>query len=87
MEMTVHMHTLDSVTRTWIQDEARRTGSSLETVIARLIQHGIVAERQAARTHTYHDLDALAGTWSVEEARAFHTAMSAFSQIEPALWQ
>lgn len=87
MDMTFHMHILDTVTRAWIQDEAQRTGSSLESVVARLIQRGIVAERQAAHPQRYHDLDVLAGTWTSEEAEAFRRVTTDFAQIESALWQ
>ncbi|MEI6778816.1 MAG: hypothetical protein WCK70_18105 [Chloroflexales bacterium] len=86
MEIMLHMTALDMATRTWIQHEAQRTGASVETVIERLIQRGVMAERQAARTQRFHDLDGLAGTWSSEEAEAFRAATADFAQIDPALW-
>jgi predicted transcriptional regulator len=87
MEINVKIHTLDILSRTWIQDEAQRTGASVETVIERLIQRGIAVERQSARGQRYHDLDSLAGTWSAEDANAFRVATMDFVQIEAALWQ
>ena len=87
MDIMVHISTLDTATRTWIQHEAQRTGTSLEAVIARLIQRGVLAERQAARAQRFHDLDRLAGTWSDAEAAAFRVATADFAQIDPALWQ
>lgn len=87
MEMTVHINTLDRVTQVWIQDETRRTGASVEQVIARLIQRGVAIERQAARVQRYHDVDHLAGTWSAEEADTFRSTLADFAQIEPGLWR
>lgn len=87
MEITLNMNALDGVTRDWIQDEARRTGASVEEVIERLIKRGITAERQAARAQRYHDLDSLAGTWSAEDADAFRLATADFAKIDETLWQ
>lgn len=87
MDITLDLATFDVATRTWIQDEARRTGTSLEVVIARLIKRGVDVERQAARAQRFHDLDSLAGTWSAEEADAFRAATADFDQIDPALWR
>jgi len=87
MDITLRMTTLDVATRAWIQDEARRTGASVEAVVERLIQRGVAAERQAARAQRHHDLDELAGTWSAEEVDAFRTVMPDFAQIDSALWQ
>jgi signal recognition particle GTPase len=42
--------------------------------------------RDKAR-QTYDDLDALAGTWSAQQARQFEQAMSPFSEVDPALWK
>lgn len=87
MDIMLHMTALDTATRTWIQNEARRTGTSVETVIERLILRGVVAERQSSRAQRFHDLDDLAGTWSVEDAEEFRVATADFSQIDPALWR
>ncbi len=86
MDVVVHMTAMDMATRTWIQHEAQRTGVSVERVIERLIQRGVMAEQQAMRAQRFHDLDPLAGTWSGEEAEAFRTATADFAQIDPALW-
>ena len=87
MEITLNMNALDGATRDWIQDEARRTGASVEEVIERLIKRGITAERQAALAQRYHDLDNLAGTWSAEVADVFRLVTADFAQIDETLWQ
>lgn len=35
----------------------------------------------------YHDLDALAGTWSEADAAAFQAATTPFEQIDDTLWR
>jgi hypothetical protein len=39
----------------------------------------------AAAAHD--DLDALAGTWSQNEADAFHAAIAPLEQVDPELWE
>ena len=87
MEITVNMGALDGVTRDWIQNEARRTGASVEEVVMRLIKRGIAAERQAAEAQRYHELDILASTWGIEEADAFRVAAADFARIDETVWQ
>ena len=87
MEITLNMDALDGVTRNWIQDEARRTGASVEEDIERLIKRGITAERRSAQAQRYHDLDKLAGTWGSEDADAFRLATADFARIDESLWQ
>ena len=35
----------------------------------------------------HHELDALAGTWSEDEARTFEAHLEAFEQIDEDLWR
>jgi hypothetical protein len=51
-----------------------------------LLQRGLEWERRRAALPTYHDLDALAGTWSEDEAAAFLQAVADFEQVDPSLW-
>lgn len=87
MDVTVDLDQLNAATRQWIEDEARCRGISLEAVIERLIERGFTVEVQADQRQCYHDLDALAGTWSAEEAAEFKPATRDFEQIDTALWQ
>jgi hypothetical protein len=50
----------------------------------RLAALGIRAEKSDAE---YHDLDAMAGTWSEADAVAFQTATAPFEQIDDVLWR
>ena len=78
---------LDHTVTEWIEQEAQRTGMPIEAVARRLIYRGLEVERQQARQQRYHDLDALAGTWSAEEADEFRNAIADLNQIDPTLWQ
>lgn len=78
---------LDRTATEWIEQEAQRTGMPIETVARRLIYRGLEVERQQARRQRYHDLDALAGTWSTEEVDEFRHAIADLSHVDPTLWQ
>jgi hypothetical protein len=55
-----------------LKNEAQRQGISLNG-------------DNAAGTHD--DLDALAGTWSQNEADAFNAAIAPLEQVDPELWE
>jgi hypothetical protein len=78
---------LDPATTDWINQEAQRSGTSAEVVARRLFYRGLEIEQKQADQQLQHDLDALAGTWSAEEAAEFLQATAGFDQIDPALWQ
>ncbi len=78
---------LDHTATEWIEQEAQRTGMPIEAVARQLIYRGLEVERRQARQQRYHDLDALAGTWSAEEADEFGHAIADLNQIDPTLWQ
>lgn len=87
MEQTLTISQLDSTTTEWLKQEAVRTGTSVEAVVRQLIYRGVEAERQKMQQQRYHDLDALFGTWSDEEADEFLQAVEDFNKIDTALWQ
>ena len=78
---------LDPATTAWIDQEAQRSGTSAEVVVRRLIYRGLEIEKKRADQILQRDLDALAGTWSADEAAEFLQATADFDQIDPALWQ
>ena len=67
---------LDEAVAAWIEQEAQRTGMSVEAVARQLIYRGLEVERQKGDQGRYHDLDRLAGTWSPEEVDEFFHAIS-----------
>ncbi len=87
MEYTLTISHLDTATTTWIEQEALRTGTSIETIIRKLIYRGLERERHAQLQQCAHDLDALAGTWSDEEAIEFLNVLDDFQQVDRTLWR
>lgn len=86
MEQPLTIAQLDAASIAWIEREAGQTGQPVEIIIRRLIMRGIAVEQQMAQPQRFHDLDALAGTWSDAEAAEFQRATDDFSRIDPSLW-
>ena len=87
MEHPVVITQLDPKATEWIMREAERTGRSIEAIAAQLIYRGLEAENAQLDDTLYHDLDALAGTWSDEEADEFRQAIADLEKVDPSLWQ
>lgn len=77
---------IDEETKRRLKEEAARQGVSLNTLILRYIRHG-VGLTETDRRVLHHDLDALAGTWSEEEAEAFRQAVQVFEAPDVELWR
>lgn len=69
-----------------LKSQAEQEGSSLNTLVLRLLQ-GKGADRPSGALQKFDDLDALAGTWSKQEAQAFERNTAAFSEVDAALWK
>ena len=87
MPRSITIEDIDDATASWLAEEARRRGVSVESVAGQLLQSGLEWERRRAALPTYDDLDALAGTWSEDEAAAFLQAVATFEHVDPLLWQ
>jgi hypothetical protein len=87
MPRSIMIDDIDDATASWLMAEAKRQGVSVERVAGQLLQRGLEWERRRTALPTYHDLDALAGTWSEAEALAFLQAVADFEHVDPALWQ
>lgn len=72
-----------------IEDMAEVEGTSLaQTAIRLLLRATGLGERAMTRGSgkRYHELDALAGTWSEDDAAEFDRALAEQRTIEPGLW-
>ena len=87
MPRSIMIDDIDDATASWLMAEAKRQGVSAERVAGQFLQRGLEWERRRTELPTYHDLDALAGTWSEDEAIAFLQAVADFEHVDPALWQ
>jgi hypothetical protein len=70
-----------------LQTEAQRRGVDVKMVVKEFIEKGLgpLSEPDPAQMH--HELDALAGTWSKEEAAGFFSAIADTRQCEEDLWK
>lgn len=87
MPKSITIHDVDDATVNWLVEEAKRQGTSVEQVAGQLLRRALEGERSESALSTYHDLDALAGTWSEEEAAAFLARIADFEQVDPELWR
>ena len=69
-----------------IERRAQESGLSLNRVVVRILEEsaGIGHEKKPRR---HHDLDALAGSWTKENARAFDESLRDNREIDPELWK
>jgi hypothetical protein len=72
---------LDTEQLAQLKSEASRLGISLNRLV---LQRLTGDSPQPRRPHG--DLDALAGSWSAEEAEAFTTAIAPLEKVDPDLW-
>jgi hypothetical protein len=86
MPKSITIHDVDDATANWLMEEAERLGMSVERVAGLLLRRALEWERRQAELSTYHDLDALAGTWKEDEATTFLQAIADFEQVDLGLW-
>lgn len=65
-----------------LKQQAEREGISMN----RLALRRLVDKPQPESSGLRSELDALAGTWSQEEAEGFAMAIAPLEQVEPELW-
>jgi len=75
---------LDDQALSRLKNQAEQEGSSLNSLVLRLLQG---TDRQPGALRKFDDLDALAGTWSKQEAQAFERNTAAFSEVDASLWK
>lgn len=69
-----------------IEAHAEREGTSLAQAVIRLLLRATGLSPDGRRRTRWTDLDALAGTWSTEEAEAFDRTLADQRPIDPDLW-
>ncbi len=69
-----------------IRRKAGESGSSVNSVVIGLLEEAVGA-RKGRKKVLHHDLDALAGAWSREEAASFARSLAAERKIDPDLWE
>lgn len=74
---------IDPALRSALEAEAARLGTSLNAAVLGILRRALGL---SATPGLHHDLDALAGAWSREEAAEFVSAIAQFEEIDPSLW-
>ena len=69
-----------------LKRQASEEGASLNSLVLRLLEGADNVTSNSA-LKTFDDLDALAGTWSKQEASAFTRNTAAFSEVDTSLWK
>ncbi|TAN49687.1 MAG: hypothetical protein EPN21_11025 [Methylococcaceae bacterium] len=77
---------LDDQVLVRLKIQAEQEGSSLNSLVLHLLQGQKSAAIPSSALKKFDDLDALAGTWSEEEAQAFERNTAAFAEVDAALW-
>lgn len=69
-----------------LKDQAKQERISLNSLMLRLLQGGGSVQQPTA-VAKFDDIDALAGTWSEQEALDFAHQTAAFAEVDEALWR
>jgi hypothetical protein len=77
---TMSIRGLDDKALTRLKNQAEQEGSSLNSLVLRLLQ-------DTGAPVQFDDLNILAGTWSEKEAQAFERNTAAFAEVDAALWK
>ncbi len=78
---------LDDQTLSRLKHQAEEEGSSLNSLVLRLLQDRGTDNLAGGSLRKFDDLDALAGTWSDAEAQDFERNTAAFAEVDAALWR
>ncbi len=70
-----------------LKKQAQQEGSSLNSLVVRLLETVAGVRLTNKGPQRFDDLDALQGTWSAQDARDFESVTGDFTQVEPALWK
>lgn len=70
-----------------IRRKADEQHASINRVVISLLEKSAGVRSKKSEKVLYHDLDALAGSWTREEAVAFNRALTKQRAIDPDLWR
>jgi hypothetical protein len=70
-----------------IRQRARERGTSITRAVIGLLEERLGLNAPGHRTPDHDDLDALAGSWSQQDADAFDRALNDQRRLDPNLWK
>ncbi len=68
-----------------VQRRARERGTSINKAVISLLEEAVGIRNKVQRSMLHHDLDALAGSWTKEEAVRFEAVLRKQRQVDPEL--
>ena len=83
----ITVRNLPSTVARTIRERASREGTSTNKEIISLLEEATGRKRPRAAAPVHHELDALAGAWSRDEAAEFERALREQRTIDPDLWK
>lgn len=81
--MQITIRGLDPDLKERLRRGAAEAGVSLNRYVVTLLQRGTGAIPDPVTEHEFHDLDALAGSWSEAEADAFDASLREQRRVDP----
>ncbi len=70
-----------------VRRRAAEQQTSITKAVIGLLEEAAGIRRAKRRRTLYHDLDALAGSWTEQEAAAFEKSLARQRKIDPDLWR
>ena len=70
-----------------LKKQAQREGSSLNSLVVRLLETVAGVRSTEEGPQRFDDLDALQGTWSPQDVSEFESGTADFAQVDAALWK
>lgn len=70
-----------------IRKKAKKQGLSINKALVQILEEHLGEKKTQAGQYRFHDLDALAGSWSEKDAIAFDHTLAQQRAIDLTLWQ
>ena len=70
-----------------IQQKAKENGTSINKTVDGLLEECTGTKEKTKARPVHHDLDALAGSWTKDEAATFEKVLVEQREIDPDLWK
>ena len=86
MTINIHLRNVDEKLILTLKKQAATEDVSVNTLILILLRRSLGLTSQQ-KTHVYHDLDNLCGTWTKQEGKAFLSNTSEFEKIDKDIWK
>lgn len=84
---TMSIRGLDDKVLVRLKKRAQREGSSVNSLVVRILEGRDAPAPPLPRLRPRRELDRLAGTWTDADAREFEQATAPFREIDQELWK